>query len=213
MWKCGKEILTSLFVSALVLSNMLGAKIINIGRVAIPGGILCYALTCLLSDVIGERYGREQSKKTLICGLVCQAVCSALLAITLALPTADSETGATFNSVLGGSWWFAAASLVAYLLSQAADIAIFHSIREKLVAKGTRHKWIWNKASTAISQAVDTAVFITVAFGLGLGFMFEPGTRHILLQMMLGQYLVKIVLAAVDTPFFYLMTKRRPTGK
>jgi len=208
MWKSGKEILTSLFVSALVLSNILGTKIIAIGKVAIPGGILCYALTCLLADVIGERYGREQSKNTLVCGLICQVVCSGLIALTLALPSSDQTVGNAFTTVLGSSWWFAAASLAAYILSQTADIAIFHGIRDKLVVKGVKHRWIWNKASTAVSQAIDTAVFIIVAFGFGLGFIFEPSTRLILLQMMIWQYIVKVFLAAVDTPFFYILTKR-----
>ena len=209
MWKSGKELLTSLFVSALILSNILGAKVISVGKFSIPGGIICYALTCLIADVIGERYGRAQSRKILMHGFLCQMICSLLIAITLALPAVDNTVSDAFSTALGSSWWFTAASLAAYLLSQATDIAIFHSIRDKLSVKGYKHRWIWNKASTAVSQAIDTAVYITIAFGFGLGFIFEPNTMQILLQMMLWQYVIKLVLAAVDTPFFYMLTKRR----
>lgn len=209
MWKISKELLTSLFVSSLILSNILGAKVIAIGKVAIPGGIICYALTCLLSDVIGERYGREQSHKVLLYGFVCQVLCSCLIVLTLALPALDREIGDAFNIALKNSWWFIVASLTAYLVSQSANIMVFHSLRDKLIFNGNKHRWIWNKASTLMSQALDTAVFILIAFGLGLGFVFEPSTRQIMLQMMLWQYLIKTILAAIDTPFFYLLTKRR----
>lgn len=50
------------------------------------------------------------------------------------------------------------------------------------------------------SQAIDTAIFITIAFW---------GLVPSLLWMIFSQYIVKAIIAVLDTPFFYLLTKNR----
>ena len=63
---------------------------------------------------------------------------------------------------------------------------------------GTRQLWLRNVGSTASSQAIDTVIFISVAFvlfqGMGLGDA---------LALMVGQYVFKLGVAVVDTPFVY----------
>lgn len=59
------------------------------------------------------------------------------------------------------------------------------------------------------SQIIDTVIFIGIAFGIGSGWIFEPTMIASLLGMMLGQYLCKLILAALDTPFFYLLTRSK----
>jgi len=48
-----------------------------------------------------------------------------------------------------------------------------------------------------ISQAVDTAIFITIAF------WGSPG----IIAIMVSQYIVKLIVAALDTPLFYVLTR------
>jgi len=74
-------------------------------------------------------------------------------------------------------------------------VYLFNKLRNNKVGK---HKWIRNNASTMTSQAVDTVIFITIAFF---------GTGANLLVMMASQFVVKIVIALLDTPIFYLLTK------
>ena len=74
---------------------------------------------------------------------------------------------------------------------------IFHRLKDKC---GDKHKWLRNNASTMTSQIIDTAVFITVAF---------YGTVPSIIVMIFSQYLIKAIYAAVDTPFFYLLTRRQ----
>jgi len=50
-------------------------------------------------------------------------------------------------------------------------------------------------------------VFIGIAFGLGFGWLFQAEMRPVLLSMMVGQYVFKMILAACDTPIFYLLTR------
>lgn len=55
------------------------------------------------------------------------------------------------------------------------------------------------------SQFVDTLIFITIAFGFGFGWIFN--NQITLIGMLIGQYLIKLIIAALDTPFFYFLTK------
>lgn len=78
---------------------------------------------------------------------------------------------------------------------------VFHKLRDKYIAKhGSVRggRWIWNNASTMTSQAIDTIIFILLAFW---------GTVPNIWAMVISQYVLKLVLAALDTPVFYLLTQ------
>ena len=59
------------------------------------------------------------------------------------------------------------------------------------------------------SQIIDTVLFIGISFGIGFGWFFNPEMHSTLFAMMIGQYVLKFILAALDTPFFYLLTRER----
>jgi len=202
------DALTALFVAILVLSNILSAKLITIGPVIVPGGIICYAITFLISDVLNERYGKEYATRAMYIGLVAQIISSALIALTVALPGADGSLTSAFDAVMGTTPWFVIASLVSFVFAQTADIAIFHGIRKRLISKGRRCKWVWNNLSTIVSQIIDTGIYVTIAFGIGQGYFFQADMRWLLLQMAVSQIIVKVVLAIADTPLFYVLTRR-----
>lgn len=202
------------FAVALVASNVTATKLIRTGiaigptEILLPGGILCYAITFLMTDVIGELWGRKQANKIVRWGLFCQILASALISITVLLPAFDTNQDAYFTQALGQSFVLTLASLTAYVFSQTVDVALFHGIRKRFIGMGTKHRWIWNNASTLISQIVDTAIFLIIGFGLGQK-MFFTGQTGILAGMFVGQYVVKFLLAILDTPFFYFMTRKK----
>lgn len=202
-----KYLLICVFVAALVTSNVLSAKVIAFGKFFIPGGIVCYAITYLMSDVIGELYGKELANRTVIYGLFSQVVCMLLISFTLVLPAADQKIGEAYSQALGLNLWFTLAGIFAYVVSQMLDVEIFHGIRRRLTAKGSHKKWIWNNVSTIISQMIDTGLYVLIAFGFGMEYLFSAESRELLLWMCLSQYIAKVVLAIVDTPFFYILTK------
>lgn len=210
-------LLNVIFTVSLVISNVVTAKLIDTGIplfggiIQLPGAGICYAFTFLTTDIIGEIWGKEEANKTVIFGLVGQIFASLLILLTEYLPAADPTMQETYSRLLGQNWVFVVASLAGYFVSQKWDIWIFHKIREKYIAKhgNTKHRWIWNNASTMTSQIFDTVVFIGIAFGLGFGWLFKPEMRPVLFSMMVGQYMLKLALAALDTPFFYLLTRRK----
>jgi len=115
-------------------------------------------------------------------------------------PQLDQAFGAVFSapgSLLLGS-------MLAYLLAQFLDVWLYHFWRR---VTGRRFLWLRNNGSTMISQLVDTIVvhviFLPWAFGTPWGDV---------VKIIIGVYLVKMVLAWLDTPLIYLCTwiaKRR----
>lgn len=211
-------ILNVFFVVSLVISNVVTGKLIYTGIslfegtvVTLPGAGVCYAITFLVTDVIGELWGKKQADKTVAMGLIGQVFATILIIMTQFLPAADKEMQAAYEKILGQNWIFVIASLSGYLCSQLWDVWIFHKIRDRMIAKkGSNHcRWIWNNASTMTSQIIDTVVFISIAFGLGFGWFFKKEMHVVLLSMLIGQYIFKFILACLDTPFFYLLTHKK----
>lgn len=198
------NLLCQVFVGLLVMSNILSAKLLTLGPFLVPGGILCYALTFLMLDVIGERYGEEQAKRTVLCGLFVQIICALLVQIVVWIP---GQSSTNFDTALQGNWWFTLAGLVAYMVSQTIGVKVFHGMRNWLIAKNKKWKWLWENLSTILSQTVDTIIFVGIAFGIGLGASWET-----IKIMFISQVVIKTALAIIDTPIFYLLTRRGENG-
>ena len=204
------------FAVALVISNVVTGKVIQTGiplfgtTIALPGAALCYAITFLMTDVIGEIWGRKEAQTVVFGGFGCQLLATCLILIGEVLPAADPAMQGAYDMLLGQNAVFVLASMTAYLLSQSWDVFIFHRIRNRVLRNGgsVRSRWIWNNASTMTSQIIDTVVFIGIAFGIGFGWLFDSAMLPQLGAMMVGQYLCKFALAALDTPFFYLLTRK-----
>ena len=203
------------FAVALVISNVITAKTVQTGiplfgsTILVPSAVICYCVTFLMTDVIGEIWGRKEARTVVLGGFGCQVLAMCLILVGQALPAADADMQAAYTMLLGQNAVFVVASMTGYLLSQSWDVFVFHKIRDRILAGGgtARSRWIWNNASTMTSQLIDTVVFIGIAFGLGFGWLFDPGMIGQLGAMMVGQYLCKFALAALDTPVFYFLTR------
>lgn len=188
-------ILNGLFITSLLIANVLSAKIVSFWGMVIPAAIVAYPLTFLMTDLIGEIWGKEQANKAVKLGFICQIASLIMIGLAILLPVAPfADNQAQFKSIMGQSFRVVAASLVAYYCSQSWDVWIFHKIR----SVSTRHKWIRNNVSTMTSQMIDTAIFITIAF---------IGVVPNIWTMIISQYVIKVVYAALDTIPFYLLTK------
>ena len=191
------SILTAFFVVALVVSNIIAAKVVQIGWIEIPAAVLAYPITFLVTDIIGEIWGRAAANRLVKIGFIVQLFSLLLIYLAIILPPASYmvEFNDIFSNTLGSSARFVFASLIAYIISQTLDVHIFHKLRVKTNGK---HKWLRNNASTMTSQAVDTSIFITIAF---------IGVVPNLLLMIVSQYIVKLCFALIDTPIFYFLTR------
>lgn len=204
--------LNIIFTVSIVIANVVGCKIIDTGlsiggiRLALSGGAITYAFTFLCTDIIGEIWGKQEAKKAVWRGFAGQLFALALIILTQYTPTNNEAMQAAYETLLGQTPFFVLGSLCAYLASQSWDVWIFHKIREKLNAKHSR-RWIWNNASTATSQIFDTAIYALISFGFGLQMLWSKEGLVTLIGLFVGQYLLKLGLAILDTPLFYYFTR------
>lgn len=203
-----------LFAVSLVIANVVTAKTIDTGiplfggTIQLPGAAVCYAITFLMTDVIGEIWGKKEANVCVLWGFISQILATLLIMFTQILPATSADMQGAYDMLLGQNYIFVIGSLVAYYVSQSWDVWIFHKIRDKF-NKDPHKRWIWNNASTMTSQIFDTVIFVGISFGFGFGWLFSDEMRPALFSMMIGQYLLKFALAAIDTPIFYLLTRRR----
>lgn len=188
-------ILNGLFVTSLLMANILSAKIVAFAHFVIPAAIVAYPITFLMTDVIGEIWGKEQANYTVKIGFYCQLVSLLMIGLAILLPIAPfADNQESFKGVLSSSFRVVAASMISYLCSQCWDVWIFHKLKDR----NKQHKWIRNNISTISSQIIDTVIFITIAF---------VGIVPNIWIMIFSQYLIKVIFAIFDTLPFYLLTK------
>lgn len=194
--KYGVEIAIGIFATLTVLANILANKIVTVGNFIVPAGVIVYSTTFLITDIICEMYGKEVAKKAVICGFLANII--ALISINLVLiwePASFAlEVSEAFSVALSQTPRIVIASIVAYLISQIHDVYAFHFWKK--VTRG-KHLWLRNNASTIVSQAIDTSIFITLAFY----------GKFPIAEMIFGQYVVKVIIALLDTPFVYVSSK------
>lgn len=184
-------LLSSLFIGGLVVAAVVSSKIILVAGFAVPAGVLAYSLTFIASDVISEVWGKERANEVVFSGFVTLVMTSALAWLAVSWPAAPFWGGQdAFASVIGNTPRIVAASLVAYLISQKHDIWLFHFLKKQTNGK---HLWLRNNVSTMISQLIDSTIFVTIAF-----WGILPVT-----EVILGQWIIKLAIAAVDTPIVY----------
>ena len=115
------------------------------------------------------------------------------------------EGQGAYDDILGSVPRIVLASMVAYLVSQNNDVVLFHILKK--VTKD-KHLWLRNNGSTMVSQALDSAIFVSIAFAGNV-----PG--GVLWELIYVQYVIKLGIAVVDTPLVYGLVGlvRRLEGK
>ena len=210
-----KLALAALFITSLVTAQLLAVKLLVVpvpdglplldASVLVPAGVLAYALTFVASDCYTELYGRREATIMVNIGFAMNFVMLGLVWLAIFAPGSDAGVDpAAFESVLGLSTNIVLGSLAAYVVSQNWDVFAFDRIR---TATAGEHLWLRNIGSTFTSQFIDTVIFILVAFFfapvlVGVG---QASPTTVLVQLIVGQYLVKLAIAILETPLVYLV--------
>ena len=162
-------------------------------------GILPYPITFLVTDLISEIYGREKANRAVMVGFIASifimgvVMVGDMVSATQWSPVDD----AVFHRVFGLFGPAVFASMTAYITAQFIDIRIFHFWKRKT---NNRHLWLRNNGSTIFSQLIDTlsVLFLLCSFGIIDWVRFYP--------LLLNGFLFKVLVALIDTPFFYLFS-------
>ncbi len=191
-------IFACLFVTSLLLSNIIAGKLIVIGKMVLPGAVILFPLAYIFGDVLTEVYGYRRARLIIWIGFACNILMVGVFFLVMVIPSPEFFAGEdAFATVLGMTPRVVMASLTAYLLGEFSNAAVLS--RMKVLTRG---KWLWTRTigSTLIGEGLDTIVFITVCFW---GIL----PNAILMQMVLYQYLFKVAFEIIATPLTYLLVK------
>ena len=191
--------LSAVFIASLIAANVVSGKIIAIGPLFVPAGVLAYSITFAMTDTLCELWGRERTQAVVSAGFAVQLLVWALIVLAIQVPAAPFwPHQEAYASILGTTHRIIGASLAAYAVSQTFDVWVFSRLKERFAG---RHLWLRNNLSTGLSQVIDSAIFITLAFAGTAAF---PGLMD-LLPLIGSQLVVKWAIAGLDTPVVYLL--------
>ncbi len=182
-----------------VVANIQVILFVNLFGLEATLGNIVYASSFLVTDILSENYGEEEAKKSVSIGFFSLIMTTIIMQIALKFTPSGFPEATTNLEAVSTIFSFmprlVVASLLAYLISQKHDIWAYGYWKSKFSHK--KHIWIRNNASTMVSQLLDSGIFTVVAFW---GVMEGP----ILWEIFLSTYILKWIVALLDTPFIYL---------
>ncbi len=184
----------------------------------LTAGVLLWPFVFIMTDIINEYYGRRGIKMLsyLTAGLIAYGFLMLYLSIGLepadfwrtahikpsmtpeaqdALRAQVSDYNTAFAVVFGQSLWIIVGSLVAFLVSQIVDVAIFHRIKNMT---GEGKIWMRATGSTLVSQFLDSFVVVFTALYIGQQLPFLQ-----VLAISIMSYFYKAIMALLLTPVIY----------
>ncbi|MEE8419129.1 MAG: queuosine precursor transporter [Dehalococcoidales bacterium] len=185
-------VITAVFVTSLITANVIAVKVLSFGSVVLPAAIFIFPLSYIFGDILTEVYGYRSARRVIWLGFLCNLIFVVFAWIGQILPPAPFWEGqAAYERILGYTPRLLAASFLGYLVGEFANSFIMAKMKIK-----TDGRWLWSRtiSSTIIGQALDTAIFITLAF-LGTP-VFTP-------MLILYHWLAKIIIEALATPLTY----------
>lgn len=186
--------LTMLFMACLLTANIIAVKLLALPFGIVPAGILVFPVSYAINDIISEIWGFKVMRQVILLGFIGNLV--AVVAIILAgvwpAPPFWTLQGA-YAAILGFTPRLLIASFSAYLIGQTLNSLVFVRIKS-----ATDGRWLWLRAigSTAVGEAIDTVIFILIAF---TGIL----PTSALITAMLTQWIIKVGYEVVAMPFTY----------
>ncbi|MBJ2356214.1 queuosine precursor transporter [Sphaerochaeta sp. S2] len=182
-------------ISVIVANIQVTKNVMLFGLDATLGNIV-YATGFLATDILSELYGKKESAKAVAIGFFSLLAMTIIMQVALLFePAASDIAHSSLSLVFGLMPRIAFGSLVAYVISNLHDIWAFDYWKRK--RPGNRTLWLRNNLSTIVSQLIDTLVFTFIAF-------WGVYPTEVLTGIVISTYLLKWVVAVMDTPFMYL---------
>lgn len=164
--------------------------VLGIGPLAVEAGIFAFLMLVITSSAVAELHGRETANKLVLIGFVPLLFSLFLSLIVLGLPAAhdmDPARLSAFETIMGGTPRIWLGGILAYGISTLLNVSIFSKLKGN---EGSKLLWLRSAVASALSQIVDTLIFISVAF-YGV---FPIGS------LLVGQMAAKVVLSVILVP-------------
>ncbi len=189
-------VFAGLFVTCLLTANVIATKLVIVGGLVLPAGVVIFPLSYIVGDVLTEVYGYAAARRVIWLGFACNVLMVAAIWLAGELPPAPVWKGqAAYAEIFAQTPRILAASFLAYLIGEFANS--FTLARMKIATQG---RWLWTRTvgSTIVGQGLDSVVFVAFAFA-GL----VP--LAMLVTIIVAQWVTKVAYEAAATPLTYLV--------
>lgn len=181
-----------------VLAGVVAFKQVQLwpSNLAVESGIFAFLLLVVISSTIAQLYGKALAQRIVWWGFLPLAMSAAIIFLVLSLPPSPEMTEyraedlAAFERVLGQTPRIMMAGPVAYIVSLLLNIWIFDRLRGEGEAT-TIGLMIRGAVASALSQAIDSVIFVTLAFY----------GQFDITDLLIGQVVAKVTLSLVLVPF------------
>ncbi|HEY0563701.1 MAG TPA: queuosine precursor transporter [Methylophilus sp.] len=196
------DIIMAAFVTVLVCSNLIGpAKVTQIdapllGTLTFGAGVLFFPISFIFGDILTEVYGYAASRRVIWVGFAGLAFASVMAWMIVVLPPAPFwENQHEYEVAFGSTWRISLAGLVAFAVGEFVNSFIMAKM--KVMAAG-KHLWQRTITSTIFGEAIDTVMFVPLAFW-NTGII--PNDK---IPLVIGaQIVAKILVEVAFTPVVY----------
>lgn len=203
------DLLVAVYIFCIMVSEIMGSKtfpVWNFGFYKLNASVAIFVVPLIftINDIITEVYGKERARSIIRSSLFVILLIFGFSWLATSLPPSARFSGSesAYDKIFGLSMRFSAASIIAFAVSDFLDVYVFAMIREKL---GKSKLWLRNNVSNFVSQFVDSALFLSIAFyafdqSFGSNFGFITG-------LLIPYWLLRCVLSIAETPLVYLGVK------
>ncbi|HEX7976550.1 MAG TPA: queuosine precursor transporter [Anaerolineales bacterium] len=196
---------TAVFVTTLIISNIIAVKLVNIGGLFVPAAVVLFPVAYIFGDILTEVYGYAKARQVIWTGFFCNLLAVAAIWLGGLLPAAPFWAAGAFKTpeaaqlayqaILGFTPRLLAASFVAYLVGEFLNSIVLAKLK---VRTAGRFLWLRTISSTLVGEGADSAVFITAAF-----WGILPGSA--LGSAIVSQWLFKVTYEVLATPLTYII--------
>jgi len=192
------DVIIAVYVVYIALSQILAAKIAVFWNWTAPAAVIIFPFTFQLTDTMNEHFGQKETHKMIFIAFITQIMMVIFIWFGNSLEPAvfwwvDNDQ---WLSIFNQSIAITAASWISFLITENLDAWLYQKIM-----KWTKGKMLWVRSvlSDIPVLALDSVIFVTLAFGV-----FSPSQWAIVPMTILGQLLTKWFFGVLDTPFMYL---------
>lgn len=193
---------TGLFVwvaISTIIANIEATKCVDMFGLSLTLGNVIYSTVFLATDILSEIFGGKEARNAVKIGFFSMLIFTILTQIDLLfIPNSEDLVDNAMHNIFSFMPRLCFASLFTYLISNTLDTYLYDIIKNKFPED--KFLWLRNNGSTMISQLVDSILFIFISY-VGIY------SWKLIINLSLVTYIIKFVVAILDTPFIYIAKK------
>ena len=191
-------ILTVLFCTCLIASNLFETKIFNAGPITLTGGFLVFPIAYILNDCLTEVYGTKKARFVIFLAVLMNLFVVTMAQLVRILPPETYWTGQEhFDYIFEADLRITIASMAAFLTGSLSN----SQVMAKMKLRDGEKRFGWRAiASTLVGESLDSLVFFPIAF-------WPEGWKNIII-LMVTQVILKTVYEILVLPFSSIFVRK-----